>query len=310
LTEHYQLTSFRGDLARDDMVGSISVSPQSSVTYKLIVKKRTSQTTQLSSTVMDSQDNESSSHFNQATKESADARFGKNNYNYGFDANFHGEAEVGIGTGSADVNVHARGATNEVREDFAQSTESAVDAQVGQTNRSRQMRMVAGTAATQVDEETESSTEKTTSNPSGFPLNIGVFQVKEEFVALLTLVDVEVSFRNGDASQDRMVPLRQLGTLLEAVIDGPDNRKAITRWIKNALEGVCDYQGDMRSILKQDASSRVGLSVNNHLESTYELRKADGTVRRKLSVPGIIIKDFRRFLRKPMVTVELPITSR
>jgi hypothetical protein len=43
LIEHYQLASFRGDLARDEMVCSIPpIEPHTTITYKLITKKRTS----------------------------------------------------------------------------------------------------------------------------------------------------------------------------------------------------------------------------------------------------------------------------
>ena len=56
LVEQYQLASFRGDLARDDLVDSISLSPGGSMTYKVIVRKRTSTSTELTSTVLDSQD--------------------------------------------------------------------------------------------------------------------------------------------------------------------------------------------------------------------------------------------------------------
>lgn len=309
LVEHYQLASFRGDLARDDMVGSVSLSPGGSMTYKVIVKKRTSQRNELTSTVMDSQDEEATTSFNKQVKESADARFGRNNYNYGFDANFHGEGEIGFGSASADAEVHARGATNEVREDFAQSTASAIDSQVSQTNRARQQRMVTGTASTETDEETESVMEKTAHNPTARPVNVGIFQVKEEFVALLSLVDVEIAYRNGDPNQDRIVPLRKLSELLDTVVERPEDRALIARSIKSLLDGIVDYQNNVRSILKDDPSSKFGVNVDGQLTSEYLLKKPDGSVRRSLSVPGIIIRDYRRFLRKPTVTVELPITG-
>ncbi|RWX69100.1 hypothetical protein EN780_07230 [Mesorhizobium sp. M4B.F.Ca.ET.089.01.1.1] len=309
LVEHYQLASFRGDLARDDMVGSVSLSPGGSMTYKLIVKKKTSKSTELTSTVMDSQDQEAKSNFNKQIKDTADARFGRNNYNYGFDGSFHGEASVGFGEGSADAQVHARGATNEVREEFAESTASAIDTQVSEANRVRQQRMVTGTASTQTDEETESVMEKTAQNPTARPVNVGIFLIKEEFVSLLSLVDVEIAFRNGDPNKDRLVPLRKLGELLDAVIDRPEDRTEIATSIKDILQGIVDYQDKVRSIVKVDPSSPSGFSRDGQVKSEYQLRKSDGSVRRTLSVPGILIRDYRRFLRQPAVTVELPITE-
>jgi hypothetical protein len=307
LVERYQLASFRGDLARDEMVGSVSLSPGGSMTYKLIVKKKTSRSGELTSTVMDSQDKEAKSNFNKQLKETADARFGRNNFNYGFDASFHGEASVGFGEGSADAQVRARGATNEVREDFAESTASAIDTQASETNRARQQRMVTGTATTQTDEETESVMEKTAQNPTGEPVNVGIFLIKEEFVSLLSLVDVDIAFRNGDPNQDRMVPLRKLSELLDSVIERPEDRKEIATSIIGILQGIVDYQGKVRSIVKVDPSSPIGFSCDTQLTSEYLLKKPDGSVRRTFSVPGILIRDYRRFLRQPNVTVELPI---
>jgi peptidoglycan hydrolase-like protein with peptidoglycan-binding domain len=309
LVEHYQLASFRGDLARDDMIGSVSLSPRTSVSYKLIVKKKTTQSNELTSTVMDSQDQAATDSFNKQVKESSDAKFGKNNYNYGFDASFHGEAQMGLGSGSVDAEVHAQGSTNEVREDFAQSTASAIDTQVSQTNRARQERMVTGTSTTQTDEETESVMEKTTNNPSSQPLNIGIYQVKEEFITILSLVHAEIAFRNGNPDQDRTASLHQLGELLGAVVERPEDRGEAIRCIRSVLEGVRDYREDARSLLKDDPSNAIGFSVDRHLESSYELKKADGTVRRTLAVPGVIIREYRRYLRIPGVTVELPISA-
>ena len=307
LVEHYELASFRGDLLRDDQIGSVSLSPGGSITYKLIIKKKTSTSSELTSTVMDSQDQEAKTNFNKQVKDTADARFGRNNYNYGFDGNFHGEASVGIGEGSADARVHAQGATNEVRNDFAESTASAIDSQVSEANRVRQQRMVTGTATTQTDEETESVMEKTALNPTAKNVNVGIYLIKEEFVSLLSVVDVEIAFRNGDPNQDRLVPLRKLSELLDAVIDRPEVRTEIATSIKSLLQGISDYQDEIRSILKVDPSSPFGFSRDPQVKSEYKLKTSDGSVRRTFSVSGILIRAHRSFLRRPNVTVELPI---
>ncbi|MGD5596731.1 hypothetical protein QUT21_22660, partial [Xanthomonas citri pv. citri] len=143
-------------------------------------------------------------------------------YDYGFDGSFHGEASIEIGGGSADARVHAQGSTNEVREDFAESTLSAIDTQVSETNHSRKQSIETAKENTRTDEETESVREKTAYNPTAQPVNVGIFLLKEEFVSVLSLVDVEIAYRNGDPNHNRREPLRKLGDLLDAVIARPE----------------------------------------------------------------------------------------
>ena len=307
LVEHYQLASFRGDLARGDLVDSVSLSPGGSMTYKLIIRRKSSTGSELTSTVLDSQDREAKDNFNKQLKDTADKRLGTNNYDYGFDGSFHGEASVELGGGSADAQVHARGSTNEVRQEFAESTASAIDSQVSETNRTRTENIKTGREDTRTDEETESVREKTAQNPTAEPVNVGIFLVNEEFVSLLSLVDVDIAYRTGDPNQDRQEPLRKLGDLLEDVVERSEDRKEICALIKGLLQEINDYQGEGRSLVKADPGSPVGFGRDTQLRSEYRLLKSDGTVRRILSVPGIIIRDHRQFLRRPGVTVELPI---
>lgn len=307
LVEHYQLASFRSDLARDDLVDAISLSPGGSMTYKVIVKKRTSTSKELTSTVLDSEEREAKDNFNKQLKDTADKRSGTNNYDYGFDGSFHGEASVEIGGGSADAKVHAQGSTNEVRSDFAESTASAIDTQVSETNNSRKQKIETGKENTERDEETESIREKTAHNPTAQPVNVGIFMLKEEFVSVLSLIDVEIAYRNGDPNQDRQEPLRKLGQLLDAVIDRPEDRTEIAATIRGLLQAIDDYQGETRSILKEDPGSPFGFSCDARLRLDYRVLKSDGTLRRKFSVKGIPIRGCEKTLRRPNVTVELPI---
>ena len=309
LVEHYKLVSFKGDLARDEMIGSFSLSPNSELTYTLIAKTTTSKSNELTTTVMESQDTTATQQLNEHLKQSADARFGKNTSNYHMDANFHGEASMGFGGGSADADLHVKGGAEEVREDFAKSTESALDSQISATNQFRSQRALSGTAAEQTSSSTESKIEKKTRNDSSEPMNIGIFQLKEETITLLSLVDVTVAFRNTKPEQDRMVSVRELDGLLETVITSSEERAAIKRRIKLVLDHIRDYRDEPRSIIMPVPGDANAFAVNKRLESTYELKAPDGSLRRKLSVPGIIVKDFRRFLRKPNTTVELNIRT-
>ena len=308
LVERYQLLTFRGDLARDEQIGNIpAVEPHTTVTYKIITKKAVHEANTLTSTVLDSQDQRAVTALNQSTKQSADSKAGNNHYDYQMDANFHGEGSIGFGSGTADADVHAKGSTNEVRNEFAESTASAIDSQVSQVNEVRRERISTATGSVEIDEQTETAVEKTTTNETSQIVNIGIFQVKEEHFALLSLVVVEFGFTNGDATINRTVPLTRIDSVLNEVVARDEDKKFIKKQIRTALQYIRDYQGDPKSIIVKDPLDKNGIMINTRLESKYQLRKPDGSLRRTVVAPGIIIKAFRRYLRKPNITVELPI---
>ncbi|WNC91286.1 hypothetical protein RI103_08060 [Paraburkholderia sp. FT54] len=307
LVEQYKLVSFKGDLARDDMISSFSLSPNSEFTYTLITRTSTTSSNELTTTVMESQDTAAATQFNRSMKDSADSKYGKDSSNYQLDANFHGEAQMTLGGGSADAQLNVKGGSQDVREEFANSAQSAIDSQISSTNQYRTQQAVSGTQSNQTTNSTETRTEKKTHNDTPNPINIGVFQLKEETIALLCLVDVTVAFRNTDPSQNREVPVREIDALLNMVIASADERKLLKNQIRDTLGSVRDYLDQPRSLIIPDPQNADNFTVDKKLESVYELKSSDGSVRRKLVAPGIIIRDFRRFLRKPRTTVELPL---
>lgn len=310
LVEHYRLSTFRGDLLRDELLATVPpVLPQTELKYKVITKKKTSEQTSKSSTVLDSRTESSARTFNQSLASSADAKFGNSKYDYGMNGNFHGEGRVGFGKGSVDAHVDVAGSTNEVRSEMSSSVSSAIDAQVNQANEARRDQVTVGTDATQIDSETETESVQVTKNTSDRTWNFGVFQLKEELVAVLSLVDVEVAFRNTDPGADRKVPLFKVDALLEETIATPAQRALIKKQIQEALEGVRDFRDEKRSILSEERAIAGELVVNKRLESKLELKRPDGSVRRTVSVPGVILKTYRRYPKKQGATVLLQITQ-
>jgi hypothetical protein len=307
IVEEYTLRSFKGDLARDELISSFSVSGHSTLTYNIFSKTATHSTTTLSTTVMESLDSLATSTFNTQLKASADSRFGKNNYDYQMDANFHGEAEWGISDGSVDADVHAKGSTQEVRNELSSSTSSAIDAQIAATNDLRTQRASVDTQVKDTETVTESRMTKEITNPGDVPINVGVYQVKEEVVTLLCLTGVRLAFKNTVSEDDQQVTLRNIDSLLDDVLEKPEDRKVLKSRIKSVLEDVRDYQDESRNLLEVDPGNPSSFELNRSLKSTYQLKKPDGTVRRSIEVDGIIIRDYRRYIRKPGTSVELPI---
>lgn len=307
LVEKYTLRSFKGDLARDQIIGSFSLTPHAKLTYNIFTKTATKVNTTLSTTVMENQNKLATSTFNSNLKTSADARFGKNNYNYQMDANFHGEAEWGIDSGSVDADVHAQGSTQEVRNELANSTQSAIDSQVAATDELRTQRTATDEKTMDTETVTESRMVKEIVNDSDEPENIGVFQLKEEIITLLCLTDVLIGFKNTDTKSDRLVSVKNIDSLLNDVIESPDDRAIIKNRVKFVLENITDYGDEVRKFVKVSDTNPESFEIDKNIEFTYDLKSPDGAVRRTLKVKGIIIRDYQVYVKKPNTTVELPI---
>ena len=67
----------------------------------------------------------------------------------------------------------------------------------------------------------------------------------------------------------------------------PADRQRIKQAIVEELQGVLDYQGTAHSVLKQLSPGRY--QFGSELKSTLALNNPDGTPRRQIVVPGVII---------------------
>jgi len=304
LVETYQLSNCRGGLLRDELIATLQpMQPHQDQTVRVLTRKRTEQETKQASTVLDMQSSQASDSFNNHVKQSADSKFAGEHYDYATQANFHGEGSIGFGSASMDASLDVAGATNNLRNELANSVSSAMDTQVSQANQAR--RESVRVASTDQKSETTTETEVVihTTNPTDTVMNFGIFQLKQEHVSILSLVDVEIGFQNTVAAESRKVPLFRLDELLGEVIEKPSERAAIKAQIRDCLSKVRDNNDEAKSIIRDDGGQTGGFIVNKRLQSQYELRRSDGSVRQVISVPGIVIRAWTKQLKKPGATV-------
>jgi hypothetical protein len=100
------------------------------VTCRVFTRKRTTQEEKASSTVLDAQSSEAAESFNKSLKESAATKFGTEQYDYAMQSNFNAKGSVGFGSASGKAHLDVSGATNNVRQEMANSVDSALDNQV------------------------------------------------------------------------------------------------------------------------------------------------------------------------------------
>jgi hypothetical protein len=309
LIETYLLSTFRGDLIRGPLLTTLpEMPPHAEITYKVITTKKTETDIAKSSTVLDSTSEQTQSSFNQQLQDSSDTKSSSENYDYQMQASAHAEGSLGFDSASGDASVSAAGSTNDARHEMAQSVGHAIENQVSQANQARQDQVTTASQDTKIDETTQTEYGLTRKNDSDQVLNLAIFQMKQEQVSILSLIDVQVAFRNTDQSRSRTVKLFELDSLLEGVIATVQNRILIKDRIKGILANIRDVMDESRTILIQDPAHSDSLVVNKRLTSTHELKNDDGSTRRVISVPGIILDAYTRYLFQPG-TIVLPIVG-
>jgi hypothetical protein len=310
LVETYQLTTYMGDLLRGEMVGfPISVEAQSERTVTTTRTTTTSADVASSETVLDSASEQSASTFNSNVHESSDQASSAESYDYKMNANFHGEGSIGFGSASADAHLDVAGSTNDVRQQFATAVSSALDKQVTRANQAVRQQVSATTEDVKKSESVSIQMSETIRNTTAERRQYAPFLLTSEYVVLLSLIDVQVGFRNGDPHQDRTEPLFKLDALLEDVVASPEECKAIRDQIRASLEKVRDHTDQPRSVVVPDRASPNGFVFAKELESKVDLKNADGSVRRTLSAPGVVVQWYRQFVRRPY-TITLDLVAR
>jgi hypothetical protein len=304
LVETYQLSSFRGGLLRDELVATMQpMLPHQDMTCKVVTRVRTTAEEKQTSTVLDQQSTESAENFNKQVKQSADSKFAGEHYDYGMQANFHGEGSVGFGSATADAHLDVNGSTNDVRNELANSVASALDTQVSQANQARRDTVHVTSSDSSIDRATETETIVHTTNPTDAVENFGIYQLKQEHVSILSLVDMEVAFMNTAPDATQTVPLFRLDALLNQVIDRPEERGVVKAQIRDCLSKIRNVDDEAQSIIVDDPAQPGGFIVNKRLQSRYQLRNADGSVRQIFAVPGVILRAWTKQLKKPSASV-------
>jgi hypothetical protein len=305
LLESYQLSNFSGDLLRDKLLATMpSMLPFQTITCRVLTRMHTTQQEATSSTVLDAQSAQAAQSFNEQLRAASSARDEADAYTTVLQENSAGQVEAGFfGDVSFQSQHNVAGATNNVRKELANAVDLTLDKQVSLANQARQESVRVASAESKIETTNETETIVETTNPTDKVQNYGIYQLKQEHVSILSLVDAEVMFLNGEAKDTQKVPLFRLDELLEQVIEQPEARALIKAHVRDCLSRVRDHNDQEQSIIQDDANQPGGFIINKKLRSSYELRHTDGAVRQVLSVPGVILSGTTKQLKKPGATV-------
>src|SRR6266487_2821976 len=306
LVETLSVSTYFGDVtAGAPQAGGRSLDPHEEETYTVIVSHSETQTISDTTTVLESQDQVLLDDLNSSMHDESSKSQSGDKYDYKFDSSFNGDLSyTGLG-GSVDATLNFQGSSNDVRQAAATAARNAVQKQVSRTeqNRRQSTRVEAGSDVEHT--ETESTFTKSVKNPSDKPINIGVFQLFQEYLGLVVLTDVKLGFSNGSGPPS-LFPLTELDAGLQQFVADEAQSGVIKSAILRELSGLLDYRNVTTNVTADTGDGRIAFSRN--LVSTLDLMNTDGSLRRKIVVPGLLIHHYSfQQLTEAMILRELTV---
>lgn len=287
LAETIQFKTYYGPISAGPIKSeSHGMDPGSEQTYTVIVKRTESQSITDTMTVLESQDQSLVDDVNTSVHDEANEASSGERYDYKFDSSFEGELDyTGFG-GDVSASLNFAGSSNDVRQSASKASMNAIQKQVRRTeqNRRQTTRVVTGTQIS--TSEFESTFTKTVRNNTNRSVNIGAFQLVQNYLTLVVLSGVKLAF----AGQGRpeIVPISRLDTLVQKYIADPSQGDVIKKAIIGELQQVLDYRNTSPiSVVKDVGGGRVEFDTG--LTSMFPVKNPDGTVQRQLEVQGIIL---------------------
>jgi hypothetical protein len=134
---------------------------------------------------------------------------------------------------------------------------------------------------------------------SAQPLNFILFQLTQEYILVLSLVDAQLVFRNGDDRATVSAPIRDMGRLLDSVVSDPAVRAEVSRAVVAALSAVTDATtGANRSLLTAGDTG-----VDPMVRTAFAVKNSEGRLVRTVDVEGIVINVERPVVLTPNTAI-------
>ncbi|HEV8362250.1 MAG TPA: hypothetical protein VGQ52_01930 [Gemmatimonadaceae bacterium] len=247
LVEIYRLSSYLGAYGAGRVLKTFTLLPGEKT--KISVKTYTKRTTDAkqASSILDSFTKESADDFETSmSQEQSDKTTESENFEYHAEA----EASASWGFGSAKVSGGVKGGTSASREEFAKNVSNATQKHTAKASAKRDVQV---NTSYEVKEETgeETSIERTIENVNlSRTLNFVFRQMNQQFVTILHLVDVRLSFFNGYPAMAHEVTLPEIDRLLGKYVK-PERHAEVREAILTQVRSVRDHEGIDRPFIDE-----------------------------------------------------------
>jgi hypothetical protein len=306
LVEYYRLSSFPARYGAGRTIKTFSLLPGERTRIRLNTYKRSTESMQRSTSIVDSTSDDTESEF-ERTVLAEESRKDNTSKSFEYQAEVEAEAKGTWGWGSASVKASGgvKGSSNAAREEFAKNISNSVAHNAARASSRRDVQ-VDTSLDVKLETGEEQAVERDLENINvSRTLNFVFRQMNQEFVTLLHLVDVRVAFFNGYRESRLEVPLPQLHELLATYVMEA-NRSEVRAAIIAELRSITDYRGQTQPDFVQtvtltgDNESAAYLRVNPDTMSSYQVG-LDGSV---VHVPGIILAADSHVMRTDGVVVD------
>jgi hypothetical protein len=300
LLEKYALHIFRGETGLGDMIGSQSVSGKTTTEFYIVTKTSETISKSTSSNILESSSAQAVTAFSDAIKNDESESGSREKYDYGMDASFHGEVDIGLTGGETNADLHVRGSSQNVRNSFSKSAGRQLEHKANETQETHKQQVSIKNESSEINQQTETGFKQVVDNRDNpNPLNFSVFQLTQEYIVVLTLVDARLAFHNGNPRQSQSASIREMASLLNECLIEPDARNRIAATVVDTLQNIVDYAGGTRSLVEPMLNDPSHYQNTSKLTSTYEVKDSEGNLLRTIVVPGIILNVDRPVVLTP-----------
>lgn len=310
IVEKLQLSTYLGRFGVGRLIKTLTLLPGQKTTLAVKTYKRSAETTNEASSILDETSAESLKEFENELKAE---QTNKQVFEESNAWTLSGQASAFWGGGSASISGGASGSTNAAREELATSLRRAVQKQTSKASSKRVVEIKTSQEMKKEEGEEFSSESHIENINVSRPLTFLFSMINQEFVTLLHLVNFRVAYVRGDLVQGdtgqemrwtyREVTLSQLDGLLRQVIV-PERREDVRRAIIDVMSNVFDYKDEWHKMieereLKNDAGNIVGSYLR--VPQTSQLYELEGQT---IRAPGVILAEMRNVMRTDGIVCE------
>ena len=298
IVEEYRLSNFLGQYGAGRTVKTFSLLPGEQTTISVTSYKRSSSTSESSSSILDSYTEEKADEFESSVQaEAGSTESESKNFEYHAEA----EAKASWGWGSAKVSGGVSGGSTSAREEFAKNTSSATQKQAATSSAKRDVEVNSNFQTTE-EEGTETAITREVQNINvGRTLNFTFRQMNQEFITLLHLVDVRVAFFNGYAESKQEVSLSQIDVLMEKYVV-ENQRENVKKTILAQIRTVYDHLDEAHEVIHE--VKRPGFGSYWRFKRGMVSKYTDPATGSEFDVPGVILTADKSVMRTDSLIVE------
>lgn len=292
LVEDYSLNMYVGDLQDFAPVGSLNLQPRTTSTVRVVTQTVGTIASAQQQSLMTSQSDSTVADFYNQLQNNSQQSGASDQYNYGLDASFHGDASAtGLTGGEVNANLNAKGGSDDVRNAFAKAAVNTLSDQVNKSTAAIQTTTQnASDSFTKTDYFLSESTETIDNSKSDVAQNFTFWRQAEPYLTLLILTGERIAYV--DQSGVDLEEMPSLDALLQRRIGEDSDRATIRSLIVGELSSIADYNGMPHSIVRSasqpaGATGADAVAVDTALTTTYQIVQPNGSTQ-SVTVNGII----------------------